>query len=242
MKRFFAIFITAIMLLTLSACNQTQSNEQSPETSSQTPNIPSANSIEEVEAAIEKDVDDTITALNSEWEELQLNITTYEEYSENVEAVEEFYDKVYTTTEQLCIRIQEYTVQYAELIMSSDMSNDDKYDEFGEIYDCIYDDACDEVYDSIYDGILKDIYDKFYDEILKDAYDSVPYKEWSDFRSDEYKWWSNTRSDVYKDWSNTRSDIYGFVSDMRSDLYDDDIEDAEKTLDDYKKDVEKLKK
>ena len=173
MKRFFAIFIIAIMLLTLSACNQTQSNEQSSETSSQTPNIsnnvvsdssksdtedssenipneepstedttsatdiPSANSIEELEAAIEKDVDDTITALDSEWEELQLNITTYEEYSENVEAVEEFYDKVYTTTEQLCIRIQEYTVQYAELIMSSDMSNDDKYDEFDEIYDCI---------------------------------------------------------------------------------------------------------
>ena len=127
--------------------------------------------------------------------------------------------------------MREYSINYAEAIMASDKSNDDKYKDFEKLYDCIYDDAGNDIYDEIYDGILDDIYDDFYDGILDDAYDNgAPYDEWSD-----------ARSDVYDEWSDFRSDVYDFWSDMRSELWDDDIERAEEKIADFRKDIEKIK-
>ena len=169
-------------------------------------------------------------------------IDTYEMYLESTDKVEAFYKKVYDDTKNLCIRMREYSINYAEAIMASDKSNDDKYKDFEGLYDCIYDDAGDDIYDEIYDGILDDIYDDFYDGILDDAYDNgAPYDEWSDARSNEYDWWSDARSDVYDEWSDFRSDVYDFWSDMRSELWDDDIERAEEKIVDFQEDVEKLK-
>ncbi len=198
--------------------------------------------VEELETVILQDTEEVVNGLIAEWQMLSESAAAYDIYLENAEKIEEFYEKIINNSEEICIKLQEYAVYYAELIMCSDMSNDDKYDAFGDLYDCIYDDACDEIYDEIYDGILDDMYDAIYDGVLDDAYDNVPYDEWSDARSDEYDWWSDARSDVYDAWSDARSNIYDFWSDIRSDLWDDDIKKAEKTLLDYKSDVEKIKK
>lgn len=142
----------------------------------------------------------------------------------------------------MCIRLQEYTVKYAELIMSADMSNDDKYDAFDDLNDCIYDEAADDLNDGIYEGLLEDMQDAIYEKVLDDSDDAKDYSEWYDARSNEYENWYDTRSDVYENWYDTRSDVYSFYYDMRGELWSDDIEKAEKTLVDYKADVEKLKK
>lgn len=184
---------------------------------------------EELNEVVSADVENTISAIKSEYEKLVTEIDTYKKYLENTDKVEAFYKQVYEDTKYLCIRMREYSINYAEGIMISDKSNDDKYKDFDELYDCIYDDAGDDIYDEIYDGILDDIYDDFYDGILDDAYDNgAPYDEWSNVRSDEYDWWSDARSDVYDEWSDFRSDVYDFWSDIRSELWDDDIERAEK--------------
>lgn len=197
---------------------------------------------EELNDVVSTDVENTISAIKSEYEKLVTEIDTYEKYLENTDKVEAFYKQVYEDTKYLCIRMREYSINYAEEIMASDKSNDDKYKDFEELYDCIYDDAGDDIYDGIYDGILDDIYDDFYDGILDDAYDNgAPYDEWSNARSDEYDWWSDTRSDVYDEWSDFRSDVYDFWSDMRSELWDDDIERAEEKIVDFREDVEKIK-
>ena len=197
---------------------------------------------EELNEAVSTDVEDTISAIKLEYEKLVTEIDTYEMYLESTDKVEAFYKKVYDDTKNLCIRMREYSINYAEAIMASDKSNDDKYKDFEGLYDCIYDDAGDDIYDEIYDGILDDIYDDFYDGILDDAYDNgAPYDEWSDARSNEYDWWSDARSDVYDEWSDFRSDVYDFWSDMRSELWDDDIERAEEKIVDFQEDVEKLK-
>lgn len=195
-----------------------------------------------LDETVSTDVDNTISAMKAEYEKIISDIDTYEKYLENADKVEAFYKQIYEDTKQLCMRMREYSLNYAETIMASDKSNDDKYKDFEKLYDCIYDDAGDDIYDEIYDGILDDLYDDFYDGILDDAYDNgVPYDEWSDARSDEYDWWSDARSDVYDEWSDFRSDVYDFWSDMRSELWDDDIERAEEKIADFRKDIEKIK-
>ncbi len=190
----------------------------------------------------EKDVADTISELNTEYEELIADIDTYDKYVENQERVEAYYSNVYTKTYQLTVRLREYSITYAEQILSSDMSNDDKYDELEELYDHIYEDAGDEIFDEIYDGVMSEMFDTFYDGILDEKDDSISYKDWSDTRSDEYKLWSDTRSDVYDEWSDYRSDVYDFWSDLRGDVWSDDIESANEEIADFRKDTEKLKK
>ena len=247
MKRTLAMFLVALMVLSLVGCV----SESAPSNSDTTPSVSQGNastdkierqtSLEELEETILKDVEDSITILTAEYEKLVAEINTYDKYLENTSDIEAFYAKVLSDTENLCFRMYQYSVDYAEVILSSDKSNDDKYDDLDDIYDCIYDDAGDEIYDEIYDGILDDMYDNFYDGILDNAYDNAPYREWSDARSNEYEWWSDARSDVYEFWSDTRSDVYEFWSDMRSDIWNDDIEKAKNTLDDFQKDIEKLK-
>lgn len=197
--------------------------------------------LKELNEIVSADVENTISTIKSEYEKLVTDIDTYEKYLENTDKVEAFYGQVCEDTRLLCIRMREYSINYAEEIMASDKSRD-KYKDFEELYDCIYDDAGDDIYDEIYDGILDDIYDDFYDGILDDAYDNgASYDEWSNTRSDEYDWWSDARSDVYDEWSDFRSDVYDFWSDMRSELWDDDIERAEEKIVDFREDVEKIK-
>lgn len=204
--------------------------------------ITSAFNINNAELIVTSDVEHTIATLKAEYNALVMDIDTYEKYLENADRIEAFYNDLTEANHQLSIRMRNYSAEWAEAIMLSDKGNDDKYDDFDDIYDTVYDDTGDEIYDEIYDGILDDMYDQFYDGILDDAYKSAEYDEWSDARSDEYDWWSDSRSDVYDDWSDSRSDIYDFWSDMRGELWDDDVDKATEKLNDFKDDVEKLTK
>ena len=196
----------------------------------------------DINEVVTADIENTVASIKAEYEKLVTEIDTYDKYLENTEKMEAFYKLICEENRLLCIRMREYSVAYAKEIMASDKSNDEKYDDLDELYDCIYDDAGDDIFDEIYDNILDDIFDDFYDGILDDAYDNgAPYAEWSDARSDEYHRWSDARSDVYSAWSDFRSDVYGFWSDMRSALWKDDIEKAEKEIEDFKTDIEKLK-
>lgn len=163
-------------------------------------------------------------------------------YVENAEKVKQFYEKINIQTEQACIRIQEYTVKYAEMIMSSNASNDDKYDAFADLNDCIYEDALDDLNDGIYEGVLEDMQKAIYEGVLDDSDAAPSFSDWYDIRSDEFENWYDTRSDVFDVWYDTRSDVYDFYYDMRGKLWSNDIEKAQKKFDDYKEDVEKLKK
>lgn len=262
MKKVLSILLTGVMMLSLASCNDTEERDRfigfpSPSGSVSPPqeentekssseleetNSPSTpNTTDGLNEVVEKDVDDTIAALQVEYDNLVAEIDSYDKYEKNVAQIDMFYKKTCEETRQLCIRLREYSIDYAELILASDKSNDDKYDDLDMIYDNIYEDAGDEIYDEIYDWILDDMYDAFYGGVLDDAYDTVPYKEWSDVHSDEYARWADTRSDVYKVWADTRSDIYEFWSDMRGALWNDDIERAEKKIEKFKKSIDRIK-
>lgn len=207
-------------------------------------NVPSDNAgdtLDVLNDLVAKDVEDTIAGLGDEYEQLKSEVDTYKKYLANTDRIENFYTKIYNVNYDLCVKMYEYSLRYAELIINSDKSNDDKYDDLDELLDNVYDDAGDDILDGIYDGVLEDMLDNYYDGILDDSDSASSYKEWMDTRSDEYGWWSDTRSDVYNDWSDMRSDVYGFWSDMRKEVWKDDIERAEKKIEDFRKDIEKMK-
>lgn len=203
--------------------------------------IRTATTAEELEENIENHVSECIQAIWLDWETLSQEIDTYEEYVENLDKMEDFHMYVEDSTNAILIMINEYTIEYAELIMASDMTSKDKYNDIEDIKDCIYEDACEMVKDEIYDDLFDEIKDYYYDGIIKEAKDSVKYSEWSDVRSDAYGWLSDARSEVYDDYSDARSDIYDFCSDMRSELYSGDIAKANEVLQDFKAEVEKSK-
>ena len=259
-KRFIAMICVSTMLLSFSACGSSKEEKSSTnkitsnsiETSEKEESSSSkeelnvtteatTGSIEKLNEIVEKDVDDAITTLKEEYEQLKADIETYNQYLKNTEKIEAFYDNVYEVNKDICIKMYEYSLDYAELIIKSDKSNDDKYDDLEELYDNIYEDAGEKIYNEIYDGILEEMYNDFYDGILEDAYDNAPYDEWLDARSNEYDWWSDTRSDVYDDWSDCRSDVYDFWSDIRNEIWDDDIQKAEKKVKDFQDEIDKLK-
>lgn len=196
--------------------------------------------LEKLQQAVEQDLSDTVTALNADYERLKTEIDSYDVYREKPEQVEQFYEHVNTVNWELCMRMREYSLACAGMILDSDKKFGEKYDDLEKLYDVIYDDAGEDIYDEIYDGVLDDIYDVFYDGILEKAYDTVPYGEWSEAREQEYDWWSDTRSEVYDTWSDCRSDIYDFWSDMRSKVYDKDQERAEKEMEDFAAKITKL--
>ena len=234
--------IIGIIFLTNNDEVQDNSNNTSTTTTNNTEvsNIKEAKTLEEIEGIVSTDVESTINELNTEWENLKEEVNTYDIYLNEVEKVETYYDKIQSTTEQLCIRLYAYSANCAELILSSSKEYKDKYDDLEMINDIIYENAREEINDRIYDGILKDMEDTFYDGIIKDAEDTVSYSDWYDSRSNEYEIWYDTRSEVYEIYYDTGSDIYEFYYDLRGDVYSNDMEGANKTLQDFQEDVSKI--
>jgi len=262
MKKFLSLILVIIIALSLAACGEKVSDAP-PATeeveSTHTPAATEPSATKEVKAEkqsddtgpkepgdelselVEADIEDTFNASTAEYEQLKVDLDTYDKYIENIDKMEAFYNNVNKTHLDLCIRMREYSTDYAEKILSSDIPNDEKRDELDELYDSIYDDGGDDIYDDFYDGILDDIYDDFYDGVLDDGYEEAPYDEWSDARSQEYEWWSDTRSEVYDQWSDFRSEVYEFWSDLKSELWDNDIEKAYEVINDFKEDINELK-
>lgn len=211
------------------------------EEASENHNTVEVDSIESLETIIIAYVNDEIAGLNTELAELTGNISTYDKYVKNIDEVESFYEKVSNASVSISIRLREYSVEYAEMIVESDMSTDDMYNAFDALYDCIYEDAAEVLYDGIYDGILKDLYDAFYDGVVSDGVDSTSYSEWYDTSSDAYELWYDTSSDCYEHWYDMQSDVYGFWFDAKGEIYSRDVDGAKDEIADFKEDVKKLK-
>lgn len=200
-----------------------------------------ASSLESIEESTISYVENAVAELNSDYANLLKEVDTYQEYLANPEKVEQFYQAMVEKTKAICLEIREQSLAYAEVVINSDMDRSDKYDALDGIFDCMYEDARDIVFDDVYDDLRDEAYDTLYDGVLEDAYDVIPYKEWSDARSDAYEWWSDSGSDVYEEWSDCGSDVYGFWSDVKSEVFQDDAAGVRKEIEKFGKDIEKLK-
>lgn len=215
------------------------SNDTSVSSATYDTTIREASSVEELEAIVETHVSECIAALNKEWEDLSTEIDTYEEYIENTDKIEAFHVRVEDASAEILTMICQYGVSYSDLILQSDSSTDDMYDDFEGFKDCIYDDACELVNDEIYDALLEEIKDYYYDGIINDAKDSVAYGAWSDARGDAYEWWSDARGEVYGNWSDTCGDLYSYWSDVRGELYSNNLDDAKEKVAKFQEKISK---
>lgn len=253
MRKFITVLVVLLCItatgLTVSGCsaqNASSGGSNAPSASSsiesggQGSNALALTTLEAVEDASVKDAEDTVAALTAKYEQLVTEIPSYDVYLDNTDKVNAFYEECVSTTNALCISLQKYALNYAQIVLNSGKSYGVQYDDLEGIYDYIYEDAAKVIYDDIYDGILKEMYDSFYDGILKDAYDNASYGTWSEARSNEYEWWSDARGDVYEEWSDCRSDIYSFWSDLRGDVFGDKMDRAQKAINDYQEDIDKL--
>ncbi len=247
MKKLLAIILTAGLIASFSACGEVPADEASSNSQNSIAIEPftgtikvSVASLDELYEKVMEDVEVSLTKLNDEWSELYSVIDSYEKYKNNADMIDEFYGKVLEETHQICTRMYLYSLEYARFIMDSDKSFGEKYDDFEELYEAIYEDAGDDIYDAIYDGILDEMYDAFYDGILSDSYEEVPYGEWYEASTDAYELWYDTKSDVYDEWYDMKSDIYDFWYDMRSEMWDKDQERAEKKYNDFLEDVKRM--
>lgn len=135
-RRLVALLCVTTTLISFSACN----NNTTEETKSTSENTSASSELEENDAAssevtqteaatneenasvsgvdelsntVSKDVEDTVSELSKEYEKLKSEIDTFDKYLANTDKVEEFYTKVYETHNALCIRMREYSLQYA---------------------------------------------------------------------------------------------------------------------------------
>ena len=196
---------------------------------------------EALEVIIMADIESEIAALNAEYADLISSVTTYDKYVKKASDIEAFYEKIADTSYGLTVKMCEYSIAYAELLVNSGKSADDIYDELDGLYDCLYDNASDEIYDGIYNGILDDMYDDLYSGVIEEGIDSTSYGEWSDVSSAAYRMWSDSSTECYRHWSDMSSDIYRFWSDLSGDMFSGKIEDAENTIEEFKADVRKMK-
>ena len=196
--------------------------------------------VDNLDETVAADLETTLAALEKEWAELSAQTDTFENYVAHADRVEDFFEKVVSTTEELCLRQQQYAIDYANVILQSDSQT--KYRDLTYLYSSLYGGSRREIYRATYNGLLKEMYKYYYNGVLKKARKTTSYSEWSSARSDVYGWWSDARSDVYSVWSDTFSDIYSFWSDLRSEVYSKDMDKAQKEIDKFQKKVDRKKK
>lgn len=229
MKKLIGAVCALAMALAMTGCGGTTAGgrpQESGNDSSAAEQQP-ANSLEAIIQEAQADFADTSHKLADEQEKMFSEVgSTYEDYSANIDRVQQWYDLAVSETEALGERAVEYGREYYQAVVDNvDVADDRELDKATEeFYDAIYDDAFEDYYDLVYEDAFDDMYDAYYDGIIDDAYDVTPYDEWSDAHGDAYDAWSDAHSDVYDAWSDSRSDVYSDYSDVRSAFYSNDFD------------------
>lgn len=243
-----AILLIVIIVLLLGKGqdpnNQNSNNSNNNTTEKTTNNTPTkieASSYEELEKVVNDDITKTTSELDNEFQTLSASITSYNDYVKKKDDVKAFYEKVVDTTDALNIRMREYALKYAQLILSTEKSYRDKYKAMDDLKDAIYDDAGDDIKDAIYEDLSEDIKKAFYSGVLKKCPDGIDYSNWYDISSDDYSNWYDMSSDVYSSWYDMSSDVYEFYYELASEIYSNDEDGIQDKLDDFQKDINKLK-
>ena len=185
-------------------------------------------------------IEQGIADINSEWESLKSDISSYDSYVSKSSDVEEFYKKILAKNAELCTIAYRAALDYAKAIASSSDSDSDKYKKSKDIDKEIYDDLCDIIKEGIYEDLFKAVKKHIYDGVLKHSDDAgVSYSDWYDTKSNEYDLWYDTKSDVYEEWYDSKSDIYSFYYDVASEFYSGDADKAQKKIDKFEEDIQK---
>lgn len=201
--------------------------------------IKSITSTEEFDTIVMNQVFECILALNNEWISLSNDINTYDKYSKDSDKVEDLYNHLADASESILVMIQKYGISYAKLVLESKSSSEDKYNDIEDFSYCIYEDACGMVEDKIYNCILGQMKDYYYNGMLKNAKNDEDFDDWSVVYNNDSRRWSKAYNKVGAKVLLARSDIKNYYKRLRDALAGNDINEANKALQDFIRDVEK---
>lgn len=154
MKKLIAVLLSAVMLVSLSACGKSGGNAPTP--------IGSVDSYEKLKTLVKDDLDETISTLNAEWMELKSKTETLDAYLANKELLVDFYAKIDNDLNELYPRLEEYTISYAHHVLLSDKSLSEKSSDIDKIKKLMYSEARDKIYDEIRADLLDNMYSLHY--------------------------------------------------------------------------------
>lgn len=231
MKKLIAALLAIVMMFSFAACGA--ENEVEPSKRDYDKNDPEA-----VLNEIINDFTDITTQLTEKLEETFNEIgTTYDDYLENKELVDEWIELAISESDKLFERTKENSIAYFKLIANDP---DSKYSEFcsdamDDYREAVYEDALDIYYEALYEDAMEDIYEQYYDGIIDDVEDDVDRDEWREERSEAHDVWSEGRTAIHEKWSEERSYISGLRSAVKSAFCYDDNFDVDSIVDQYEK-------
>ena len=248
MKKICSLFFVALLsfsaLFMLSACGDKNDNsDNNNQSQSQETDYSKASSFEELRTIAFGDVSKTIESLESQYNSLTIKINTIELYCSKTNEVKSFYDTIIFETENICIKMLEASLGYAEYIMSSKVETENKYDALDYIYEDIYNDALDLIDEKIYNDLIDSMSDFYWEGIIEDAYenDLISDEKYIEIDEQEYEWISNTETNVYEAITDAETYIDEFITNLENALIDDDLNTANEKINDFKTTIKKLK-
>lgn len=224
MKKYLALLLAMLMLLTLVACGDqslTDNNETQPSEPSSNTNTPNSNSnaLDSILLAMTaegKTAIDTVTA-NSEALLEKLG-DTYSTYDANKSAITEFYNSTSTQANELYASFQTTSINYFKCVAAQGLEDYDGWnDAMEEFYDD-WDDTMSDYYDAWNDA-YEEIYD-LCDDVISDASDELDYSVCSDAWSDMYDEYSEAWSAMYDAHSEAWEQTYDDYSEVWDGFYD----------------------
>lgn len=218
MKKFIALFLAVIMLLSLAACDNRKPDNNTPgfpESNKHNYNSKDLKSIlSYIKTAGETACADTETEAKALVEKLG---DSYNTYSKNKDSITSFYDTLHERSESLYKTFQSCSIDYFIGVAAQGLDDYDTWDDaMGEFYD-EWDDIMGEYYDT-WDDAMGDVYDQA-DDLISDAADELDYDEYSDEWSSMYAQHSDTWSALYKLYSDAWSKTYKEYSSCWSGFY-----------------------
>ena len=197
MKKIIALTLCVLLALSFVGCGKAVDVLKKP-----------AKTTEKLVDLVEKDVDNVIETFDSECEKLTKKIKNYKQYKNNVKKVKEFYTTVVEEAEAIAIRFQKYSINYAELIVNSDVSSSSMYRQLTNAENYL-DNNLTKVCDKL--EVSVDKANNHFDKILDDAYyDDLAGAE--DYLDDEDYMWDTTCENIW--------DVEDAGGDFIFDLYD----------------------
>lgn len=174
-------------------------------------------SLEEYAETISADVQASADKINEEWEAVNKDTDSYEEYRDNKDRVTGFYAFCEEESATLYAGLSDKAVNYFKAIVESGAVDDyDKWDGAMEKFYDTWDNSVSGYYDT-WDGIYGNSYDHMDNTVTMDA--TSDYEEYSNLWAEMYKAYSDSWGVMYKQYSDSWAEIYAMYSDVWAGFY-----------------------
>lgn len=167
-------------------------------------------------AYIRNDFTNAAENAKKEYLTLKAEIDTYEKYRLYPGKVDEFYDKIMSTTDSLFRNSEDKYATFLKVSLEKCQTDKELERAFEDFYDAIYDEAFEGYYDEVYDRLFEDLYDDIYDDLFENAYDEANYGDWSNAHAEFYSKYVDAHASFFQKYVEAHGRFFKMYTNMRS--------------------------